>query len=88
MAVVFVVLMVSVFAQGLYYNLIKKYDVSLVSPLTLMAPIWGVILGIALLDEALTPQLGIGAAISLIGVFIILIRPSRPTAVRPSDQDL
>ena len=82
LAVVFVVLMVSVFAQGLYYNLIKKYDVSLVSPLTLMAPIWGVILGIALLGETPTPQLVCGAAISLVGVFIILIRPSRaPQAV-------
>ena len=87
LAIAFVVLMVSVFAQGLYYNLIKKYDVSLVSPLTLMAPIWGVILGIALLGEALTQQLVFGAAISLIGVFIILIRPSRPIAIRQTDID-
>jgi len=47
----------------------------------LMSPIWGVILGIALLDEALTLQLVFGAAVSLVGVFIILIRPSRRSQV-------
>ena len=77
LATAFAVLGVSVFGHGGFYTLIKKYDISLLSPLTLMTPIWGVIFGIILLGEALTLQLAVGAAISLGGVFVIAIRPNK-----------
>lgn len=77
LAVLFAVFGVSVFAHGSFYHLIKKYEVSMILPLTLMTPIWGVILGVLILQEALTLQLVLGAAISLGGVFVILIRPNR-----------
>jgi len=76
-ATAFAVLGVSVFGHGGFYTLIKKYDISLLSPLTLMTPIWGVILSVVLLGEVLTLQLVVGAAISLGGVFVILVRPNR-----------
>jgi len=76
-ATVFAVLGVSVFGHGGFYTLIKKYDISLLSPLTLMTPLWGVIFGIVLLGEPLTLQLVVGGAISLGGVFVIAIRPNR-----------
>ncbi|MCR9271054.1 MAG: DMT family transporter [Hyphomonadaceae bacterium] len=76
-ATAFAVLGVSVFGHGAFYNLIKKYDISLLSPLTLMTPVWGVVLSIVLLGEVLTLQLVVGAAISLGGVFVILVRPNR-----------
>ena len=76
-ATAFAVLGVSVFGHGGFYTLIKKYDVSLLSPLTLMTPVWGVVLSVALLNEQLTLQLVVGAAISLGGVFVILIRPNQ-----------
>lgn len=76
-ATVFAVLGVSVFGHGGFYTLIKKYDISLLSPLTLMTPIWGVVLSVVLLNEVLTLQLVVGAAISLGGVFVILVRPNR-----------
>ncbi|MEL7547765.1 MAG: EamA family transporter [Pseudomonadota bacterium] len=74
LATAFAVLGVSVFGHGSFYSLIKKYDVSLLSPLTLMTPVWGVVLSIVLLGESLTLQLITGAAISLGGVFVILVR--------------
>lgn len=77
LATVFAVLGVSVFGHGGFYTLIKKYDISLLSPLTLMTPIWGVVLGVVMLGEVLTLQLVVGAAISLGGVFVILIRPNQ-----------
>lgn len=70
----FAVLGVSIFGHGAFYTLIKKYDISLITPLTLMTPIWGVIFGITLLGEPITARLVLGAAISLAGVFIIAIR--------------
>lgn len=76
-ATVFAVLGVSVFGHGGFYTLIKKYDISLLSPLTLMTPVWGVVLSIVILGETLTLQLVVGAAISLGGVFVILIRPNK-----------
>ena len=76
-ATAFAVLGVSVFGHGGFYSLIKKYDISLLSPLTLMTPVWGVVLSIAMLGEVLTLQLVVGAAISLGGVFVILVRPNQ-----------
>ncbi|MEO1305927.1 MAG: DMT family transporter [Pseudomonadota bacterium] len=76
-ATAFAVLGVSVFGHGGFYTLIKKYDISLLSPLTLMTPVWGVVLSIVLLGEVLTLQLVVGAAISLGGVFVILVRPNQ-----------
>ena len=91
-ATAFAVLGVSVFGHGGFYYLIKKYDISFLSPLTLMTPIWGVVLSVVLLNEQLTLQLVTGAVISLGGVFVILIRPNKSmpeaalgTKVRGSD---
>lgn len=91
-ATAFAILGVSVFAHGSFYVLIKKYDISFLSPLTLMTPIWGVVLSVALLGEQLSLQLVVGAAISLGGVFVILVRPNKTmpeaalgTKVRGSD---
>ena len=73
----FAVLAVSVFGHGTFYRMIKKYDVTLISPLTLMTPIWGVVLGITLLGEPLTAKLVIGAVVALAGVGVIMVRPNR-----------
>lgn len=72
----FAILGVSVFGHSAFYTLLKKYDVSLLSPLTLMTPIWGVIFGVALLNEPLSWRLIIGAAVSLSGVLVIALRPN------------
>ena len=75
-ATVFAVLGVSIFGHGGFYLLIKKYDISLLSPLTLMTPIWGVVLSISFLGEPITANLILGAVISLGGVFVIAVRPN------------
>ncbi|MEO0450348.1 MAG: DMT family transporter [Pseudomonadota bacterium] len=76
-ATIYAVIGVSVFGHGGFYSLIKKYDISLLSPLTLMTPVWGVVLSVVMLGEVLSLQLVVGAAISLGGVFVILVRPNR-----------
>jgi len=73
----FAVLAVSIFGHGTFYRMIKKYDVTLISPLTLMTPIWGLVLGIALLGEPLTAKLIVGAVVALVGVGVIMVRPNR-----------
>jgi len=76
-ATVFAVIGVSIFGHGAFYHLIKKYDISLLSPLTLMTPIWGVVLSIILLKDAVTTQLILGSIISLSGVLVIALRPNK-----------
>lgn len=76
-ATAFAVIGVSIFGHGGFYTLIKKYDISLLSPLTLMTPIWGVVFGIVLLGEQLSLTLVVGAAISLGGVLVIAVRPNQ-----------
>ena len=76
-ATLFAVVGVSIFGHGGFYQLIKKYDISLLSPLTLMTPIWGVVLSIVMLGEPITAQLVLGSVISLSGVFVIAVRPNK-----------
>ena len=76
-ATLFAIVGVSIFGHGAFYHLIKKYDISLLSPLTLMTPVWGVVLSIILLKDAITAQLIFGSIISLGGVLVIAIRPNK-----------
>jgi O-acetylserine/cysteine efflux transporter len=73
-ASIFAVAGVSIFAHGNFYRLLKKYEVTLLSPLTLMTPVLGVVLGVLLLGEPLTFRLVIGAAIAIAGVGVISVR--------------
>jgi O-acetylserine/cysteine efflux transporter len=73
-ASIFAVGGVSIFAHGNFYRLLKKYEVTLISPLTLMTPVLAVVLGVLLLGEPLTLRLVIGAAIAIAGVAVISVR--------------
>ncbi|MFN7163744.1 MAG: DMT family transporter, partial [Hyphomonas sp.] len=75
-ASLFAIVGVSIFAHSAFYTLLKRHDVSLLSPLTLMTPLWGVLFGVTLLNEPFTWKLVIGGAVSLAGVFLIAIRPN------------
>jgi O-acetylserine/cysteine efflux transporter len=70
----FAVLAVSIFGHGTFYSLIKRYDVTLISPLTLMTPVFGLGLGVLILGEPLSARLLIGAIVALSGVGLIMIR--------------
>jgi len=76
-ASLFAVLGVSIFAHGSFYRLIKRYEVTLLSPLTLMTPVMGVGLGVILLGESVTWQMVVGGVVALAGVGIIGVRRNR-----------
>ena len=65
---------VTVLAHGQYFNLIKRYDVSLVVPLTLMVPVFACVLGVVFLKETIYLRYYIGAALILPCVYIIARR--------------
>ena len=47
------------------------------SPITLLSPLFGVFFGVTLLDDHLTTRMLAGGAVTLIGVFIVVMREKR-----------
>ena len=85
-SVAFSAIGVSIVAHTLYFRLLQTHDANLVGPLTLMTPVFAVIAGVAINGDHVGPPLFIGGAIALIGVIVILVRPStnlfKPFVVR------
>lgn len=65
-----------VFHAGWYY-LLRRYPVSLVSPIMLMQPLVGVLSGVVIYGDALSWQLIIGGLLTMAGVAIIVFRSER-----------
>lgn len=76
-AVVFSAVIVSVLGHTLYYGLIQKYEATLISPLTLMTPLATIGLGVMITNDHFDIRMAIGAALALLGVLIIALRPNR-----------
>ena len=70
------VLVVSVLGHTTYYGLIQRYEANLIAPLTLMSPLMTIVLGIWLTGDHFDMRMAFGAALALVGVFIIAVRPN------------
>jgi drug/metabolite transporter (DMT)-like permease len=73
-AVLFSGLVVSVLAHTLYYTLIQRYEATLVSPLTLMTPIFTIALGVIFTGDVVDLRMALGAALAMAGVLVIAFR--------------
>jgi O-acetylserine/cysteine efflux transporter len=58
---------------GMYY-LLQRYDVSVTAPLTLMAPIFGIVFGVMFWGDDLSLRFWLGGGFTLLGVLIIGLR--------------
>ena len=76
-ALFFTAVMSSLIAHTGWYYLIGRYPVTRLSPLTLLSPVFGVMFGVTLLDDQLTPRMLLGGAVTLIGVLIVLVREKK-----------
>ena len=76
----FTVLLVNIFGHGSFYYLLRRYDASLIAPLTLMGPLIGVILGVVLLGDPVTWQLIVGGVLALAGVGVVAARRAKTVA--------
>jgi len=61
--------------------LLRHYPVNVVMPLTLLGPLFGVLFGVLLNGDVLSLRFIGGAAITLLGILIIVLR--QPEAARP-----
>jgi len=64
---------------GMYY-LLKRYPVSLVTPMFLLAPVFAVVAGVLMLGDVLTVRILIGSAITLAGVLAVTLTPAKRVA--------
>jgi O-acetylserine/cysteine efflux transporter len=82
--IAYTALLSSLVAHAGFYYMLQRYEVSKVSPFTLLSPLFTVIFGVVLLGEELTWRIVIGGAITLAGVLIISLREreivTEPTA--------
>ena len=74
---VFTVAVVNIYGHGMFYILLKKYDATLISPLTLMAPLVGVIGGVVVMGDPFGVREIIGGLLTLAGVGVIASRPNK-----------
>jgi O-acetylserine/cysteine efflux transporter len=74
--------LVTVLGHGSWYRLMRRYPINLVMPFTLLVPVFGVLSGVIVLGEELTPSIIVGGLATLVGVAIIVLR--RPRAVESS----
>ena len=83
--IVFMAVGASIIAYGLWYYLIRKYEVNRVVPLMLLAPVLAVFLAVLILDEPLTARIILGGIVTLSGVAMIhFLRPSPPPPPPPA----
>jgi len=76
-ALFFTAVMSSLVAHTGWYYLVSRYPVTSLSPLTLLSPLFGVVFGVTLLHDQLTGRMLLGGAVTLVGVFIVLLREKR-----------
>jgi O-acetylserine/cysteine efflux transporter len=77
LALAFTTLMSSLVAHTGWYYLVSRYPVTSLSPLTLLSPLFGILFGVTLLDDQLTARMLLGIAVTLVGVFIVVMREKR-----------
>jgi len=70
-------LAVSLVGHGSFYYLLRIYPVAVVNPGFTLAPVLGVLFGVTFLGERLGSGALIGAAMTLVGVFIVTLRESQ-----------
>lgn len=75
-AVLFSALVVSVVGHTLYYDLIQRYEATLISPLTLMTPLATIGMGVVITHDHFDLRMAVGATLALLGVLIIALRPN------------
>lgn len=78
-AIVYMAVVVTIIAYGLWYPLLRHYDVNQTMPYLLTVPVFGVAAGVALMGDPVTMNLAIGGALTIGGVAVIVKR--RPATV-------
>jgi drug/metabolite transporter (DMT)-like permease len=80
-AALITVLVVSIFAHSVFFFLLTRNPATVVTPLSLMASVFGLGFSVAFAGDRLTAVDGIGAAAILVGATLVALRPARKVAL-------
>lgn len=64
----------TLFAYGVWYSLMRRYDISQVTPFSLLSPVFGIAFGQLFFYESLTVHIVAGGLLTMLGVAIIVLR--------------
>lgn len=78
----YIAIVATIIAYGLWYRLLRRYDVNQTVPYLLLLPVVGMASGVLLLNEPLSWQLMVGGLVTVVGLSLIVHERSR----RPNGQ--
>lgn len=81
-AVMYVAAGAAIFGHGGYFYLVRRYEASLVAPLFLLVPVWGVLAGVVVLSDPVGWALIGGAGLAIVGVLIVVMPAKTIEALR------
>lgn len=80
-ALIFGGLISSIVANAFLFRLVQKYEVSRTTPYLLMTPVISFTLAVVIMHSQITPQILLGAALTIVGVLLVAIAERRFKAV-------
>lgn len=85
-AILYNALAVMVVGYGIWYRLLRRYEMNQAMPITLLVPLIGVASGVLVLGEPFTWSLALGGLLTVGGVGIVVLR--RPRLAHPASKRL
>jgi O-acetylserine/cysteine efflux transporter len=80
LSLVFQAVLVTLFGYSVWYRMMRRFSLNQVMPFTLLVPVFGVLSGVIFLGDQLTRLMLLGAALTIIGIGIIVVRRPRIAA--------
>lgn len=79
-ALLYSAVLASLFAHTAYFALVRRYPVSSVAPVTVLAPVFSVLFSVLLLGDRLDWRMVVGGLMTLSGVAVIVTREGKAAA--------
>lgn len=76
LVILYLGLIMTALAYGMWYHVLAHCEVSRVAPFMLFNPLAAVIASVLILDEEMTPMVGVGGIVVLAGIAVMTIEPS------------
>jgi O-acetylserine/cysteine efflux transporter len=79
-ALLYSAVLASLFAHTAYFALVRRYPVSSIAPVTVLAPVFSVLFSVLLLGDRLDWRMVVGGLMTLSGVAVIVAREGKAAA--------
>ena len=76
-AILYSAVAATLIAHTTFFWLVQRHPVNSIAPLTVLSPVFSVMLGVIVLHDQLSPRIAVGGLITLTGVVIVSLRERR-----------